>query len=224
MIHAVLFDLDGTLLDTAPDLVGALNHVRETEGLPPVDWREFKHFASRGALGLIDGGLPPGSAEHNEERKALLLKHYMENLYDQTRPFEGIPDVLECLQARAIPWGIVTNKPEYLTLPLLVKAGLSQSASCVVCGDTLAQSKPHPAPVLLACELLAASPGNCLMVGDDLRDLQAGQAAGTLTALAAYGYVGPDWRAPDPPPEWTIDAPAQLLELIGLCGPGQATH
>jgi len=222
VIRAVLFDLDGTLLNTAPDLVGALNHVREVEGLPAVEWEQFKHFASRGALGLIGGGLPPASAERNEERKALLLNHYAENLYKRTRPFEGISELLEALRARAIPWGVVTNKPEYLTVPLLLKAGLSQSASCVICGDTLTQSKPHPAPVLLACELLGVATGKCLMVGDDHRDLQAGHAAGTLTALAAYGYLGPDWREPEPPPDWRIDTPAQLLDVIVQIGAGDA--
>ncbi|NNL95197.1 MAG: HAD-IA family hydrolase [Xanthomonadales bacterium] len=214
MIRAVLFDLDGTLLNTAPDLVGALNFVREHEGLPAVDWREFKHFASRGALGLIDGGLPGARTEQNNQRKAMLLEHYAQNIYKNTRPFDGIMDLIEALRVRAIPWGVVTNKPEYLTLPLLLKAGLSQLASCVICGDTLSHSKPHPAPVRLGCELLGVSSECCLMVGDDLRDLQAGKAAGTLTALAAYGYLEPGWKSPDPPPDWHVDSPSQLLDLI----------
>lgn len=214
MINGVLFDLDGTLLDTAPDLVGALNFVRETEALPPLDWRDYKHFASRGALGLIEGGMPKGDAQQTEQRKALLLGHYAKNIYRETKPFDGIEALLDALMSRAVPWGIVTNKPEYLTIPLLDQAGISRSASCVVCGDTLKFSKPHPAPVTLACSLLGVSPEHTLMIGDDKRDLEAGRAAGTRTALALYGYIEPGVKAPNPAPDWSVAQPLEILNLV----------
>ena len=149
MIRAVLFDLDGTLLDTAPDMVGALNHVRVQEGMPPVPIEDYRHFVSRGALGLISAGMPESSKEKFNERKSLFLEYYQQNLYSNSRPFEGIQELLDQLRLRGVPWGVITNKAEYLALPLLKAAGLLSLAGCAICGDTLQQSKPHPAPVML---------------------------------------------------------------------------
>jgi phosphoglycolate phosphatase len=189
MINGVLFDLDGTLLDSAEDLVAALNHVRQGEGLEPVEHPAFRRYASRGALGLIEAGMPPSAPTVQNRRKKAFLDYYAMNSVQETRLFEGFDRVLDQLEQRGIPWGVVTNKIERLTLPILGATGLLSRAACVVCGDTLTRSKPHPAPVLLACELLGLAPENVLMVGDDLRDIQAGQAAGTRTAFAAYGYI-----------------------------------
>jgi phosphoglycolate phosphatase len=214
MIRAVLFDLDGTLLDTAPDLVGALNFLRDREGLPPVEIDAYRHFVSRGALGLISAGMPESSESVFESRKSAFLEHYENNIYQNSRPFEGVEPLLIELDKRAIPWGVVTNKMEYLTLPLLKIAGLLHRASCVVCGDTLQQSKPHAAPVLLACEITGVEPTQTLMVGDDIRDLQAGNAAGTYTALAKYGYLEPGILNQDLSASVLIDKPGDVLDIL----------
>lgn len=217
-IRAVLFDLDGTLLDTAPDLVASLNHVRESEGLPGVAVEAYRKFASQGAVGLIRAGLAAGAAELEEARQVRFLEHYARNICVGTRPFDGVERLLERLETAAIPWVIVTNKPEYLTLPLLDRLGWSRRPAGVVCGDTISQRKPHPAPLLLACQMGGVDPGHAVMVGDDARDLEAADAAGIPAVLAAYGYgagavleagirVGP-----------VVQEPAELLELLLLAG------
>jgi phosphoglycolate phosphatase len=215
MISAVLFDLDGTLLDTAPDLVGALNHVRSTEGLPAVPVEEYRHCVSRGALGLITAGMPESDEEKYQLRKSLLLEYYEQNIYRATRPFDGIGELLDELDRRAVRWGVITNKMEYLAFPVLKAAGLLDRAACVVCGDTLQQSKPHPAPVALGCEILGVSREQVLMMGDDLRDLQSGQSAGTRTALATYGYLEPGIYDRDLSGSFLVREPADVLELLG---------
>lgn len=187
-IRAVLFDLDGTLLDTAPDLVGALNHLRDLEGLAPVAVGDYQQFVSRGALGLIREGMPAAKEGQEAAWKAEFLAHYADHLFEGTRLYEGVEDLLARLEQQAIPWGLVTNKPEYLTVPIIKALGWQQRAAFVVCGDTLAVNKPDPAPVLLACELAGVEPVEAIMIGDDPRDLDAGEAAGTVVALAAYGY------------------------------------
>lgn len=214
MIRAVLFDLDGTLLDTAPDLVASLNHVRRARDLEPVRTQDYRHHVSRGAAGLLTAGLPGISEEEFQEHKSAFLEHYRHNLYVQSRPFEGVPELLRALDVRGVPWGVVTNKPEALTQPLLGQAGLLNRAACVVCGDTLAYSKPHPAPVLLACEILRLLAEDVLMVGDDARDLEAGTAAGTQTAFAAYGYVTPDHEGLVLDGSYQIAKPLDILDLI----------
>jgi phosphoglycolate phosphatase len=187
-IRAMLFDLDGTLLDSAPDLVGSLNHVRESENLPPLDVSDFRRFASHGAVGLLKAGMPETDEATFENWRLKFLAHYSENSYRFSSLFDGVMELLEVLGASSIPWGIVTNKIRSLTLPIIKQAGLDQLASCVVCGDTLDRSKPDPAPVRLACELIRVNPSHALFVGDDIRDLQAGNSAGTHTAVVHYGY------------------------------------
>ncbi len=216
MIKAVLFDLDGTLLDTAPDLIGSLNYLRTAEGLPVVEVAGYRHFVSRGALGLISAGMPESSEEIYERRKSDFLSHYEQNIYKKTRPFEGVGNLLNELDRRAVPWGVITNKMEYLTLPLLKAANLLHRSACVICGDTLQQSKPHPAPILLGCEILGANCTETLMVGDDLRDLQAGHAAGTRTALATYGYLDPELKQRDLADSFLVDQPGDVLKILEL--------
>ncbi len=191
-IRAVLFDLDGTLLDTAPDLVGALNHLRGLEGLAPVAVSDYQRFVSRGALGLIREGLPAAGPEQEAAWRAEFLSYYAAHLYEGTRLFDGVEYLLEQIEASVVPWGLVTNKPEFLTRPIIEKLGWQHRAAFVVCGDTLPVSKPDPAPVLLACELAGVAPREAIMVGDDPRDLDAGEAAGAVAALAAYGYGAGD--------------------------------
>lgn len=218
MINAVLFDLDGTLLDTAPDLVAALNHVRHTEGLDGLSEEAFRHHVSRGAGGMISAGMPASDSSLFELHKQRFLAHYRDNLYVKTRPFDGVSELLAALDARAIPWGVVTNKTENLTHPLLRAAGWFSRAACVVCGDTVEQCKPHPAPVLLGCEILKIEPAKTLLVGDDLRDLEAGRAAGTQIALAAYGYLAPDIDDRAYAGSHRINHPKDVLDLVRPAG------
>jgi phosphoglycolate phosphatase len=191
-IRAVLFDLDGTLLDSAPDLVAALNHVRESETLSPLGLAEMASYVSYGAAGLLNAGMPATDKTTFESWRNRFLDHYAENLYRESSLYEGVPELIDFLNISAIPWGIVTNKIEALTLPILVAARLKDTISCVVCGDTLRRSKPDPAPVNLACSILNVPPENTLFAGDDSRDLAAGKAAGTQTAAIHYGYGSRD--------------------------------
>lgn len=214
MIRAVLFDLDGTLLDTAPDLVASLNHVRRARSLEPVRTEDYRHHVSRGAAGLLTAGLPSINEAEFQAHLAEFLEHYRQNLYVQSRPFDGVPELLEALDVRGVRWGVVTNKSEALTQPLLGQAGLLNRAACVVCGDTLAYSKPHPAPVRLACEILRLQVEEVLMVGDDARDLEAGTAAGTKTAFAAYGYVTPEQEGLVLDGSYQIARPLDILDMI----------
>ena len=214
MIRAVLFDLDGTLLDTAPDLVGALNHVREAEGLPAVDVAEFSRYASRGARGLLEAGYPEVDGHEIEQRIPAFLDHYAKHSWVDTKPFDGVENLLSALEARGIPWGIVTNKVERLTLPIVAQAGWKARAAVVVCGDSAARSKPHPDPLLLACAALGLPPTEVLYFGDDERDLQAGIAAGCPVALAEYGYGAGDVSDALRRAGASLAAPGEVLALI----------
>jgi len=187
-IRALLFDLDGTLLDSAPDLVGALNWVRAEEGLPALAVDHMAPHVSRGAVGLLQAGMPETDQGQFEIWKSMLLARYAENSFRHSTLYRGIPEVIEFLGKSDIPWGIVTNKLDVLTRPILRAAGLEDSVSCVVCGDTLDRRKPDPAPVELACELLNIPVEATLFAGDDARDILAGRAAGTMTAAVTYGY------------------------------------
>lgn len=188
--RAVLFDLDGTLADTAPDLAAAVNNLRTAQGLAPTPYALLRPFASAGARGLIGAAfqLQPLDAGYEELRVAF-LDYYEANLAKESRLFDGIVDLLAELNGAAISWGIVTNKAARFTAPLVVQIGL-QTAGCVISGDTTPYPKPHPAPLLEAARRLAVEPADCWYVGDDLRDIQAGQAAGMPTIAAAWGYCG----------------------------------
>jgi phosphoglycolate phosphatase len=188
VIKAVLFDLDGTLLDSAPDLVATLNYLRAGLGLAAIPVADLRHFVSRGAVGLIKAGMPPCDDETLALWKEAFIEHYKDNSFVHSRPFDGVESVLSELVSRDIPWGIVTNKLEFLSYPILEKAGWLSSIAAVICGDTVPYSKPHPEPVLAACRKMGVEPANTLMVGDDLRDVEAGQRAGSRTAFALYGY------------------------------------
>lgn len=214
VIRAVLFDLDGTLLDSAPDLVGSLNWVRRSEKLPPLAVSEMQRFASKGAVGLLKAGMPAADDATLETWRQRFLEHYSQNSFRDSRLYDGIPELLAFLGTREIPWGIVTNKPEALTLPIVEAARLSETISCVVCGDTLNESKPHPAPVNLACGMVDVAPGETLFVGDDVRDIQAGRAAGTQTAAAYYGYGAYELDDDFVADSFRIHSPLELVELV----------
>ena len=213
-IRAVLFDLDGTLLDTAPDLVRVLNQVRVEQGRDPLPYATARTQVSHGSSGLIRLGFPDVQADLQERLRQRLLELYSERLAVGTQLFDGCREVLDVLRARGMAWGIVTNKPGFLTGPLLEQLGLAAEAGCVVSGDTLPQRKPHPAPLLLAAEQLSQAPQDCLYVGDAERDVQASRAAGMPVLVARYGYLGPDddpylWN-----PDGMIDQPTQVIDWL----------
>ena len=198
-VDAVLFDLDGTLADTAGDLAGALNRVRADRGQPPLPVESLRAHASAGARGLLGAGmsLTPDDPGYAAARDAFLA-HYSACLADTTRLFEGVATMLEDLEARGLAWGIVTNKAERYTGPVVVSLGLAHRAGTIVCGDTTPHAKPHPAPLLHAASALRLPPSRCAYVGDDRRDIDAGNAAGMPTLVASWGYLGNG----DPPSAW----------------------
>jgi 2-phosphoglycolate phosphatase len=215
LCQAVLFDLDGTLADTAPDLAAAVNKMRHERGLDMVPLENLRPLASAGARGLIGGAFRIGP-EHPEfaSMREEFLANYEADLCIETTLFQGIDAVLDELDARGVRWGIVTNKVARLTDPLVALLGLDLRAGCVVSGDTTPHSKPHPAPLLHAARMLDLSPERIVYVGDDLRDVQAGFAAGMVTVAAAYGYCGNDI----PPTRWhaqhVVQSPAELQKLL----------
>ena len=216
-IDAVLFDLDGTLADTAPDLGAALNRVRADRGLAPVPLARLRPYASHGARGLIGAGLSiaPGEPDYATLRDAFLA-HYEAALCVATALFADVDAVLATLDARALPWGIVTNKATRFTAPLLEALSLAARAGAVVCGDTTPFAKPHPAPLAYAAERLGVAPSRCVYIGDARRDVEAGRAAGMPTLVARWGYIEPE----ESPELWladgVLDAPAALLEWLPL--------
>jgi N-acetyl-D-muramate 6-phosphate phosphatase len=219
---AVLLDLDGTLLDTAPDMVGALNRLRGEHGLDPLAFGAVREHVSHGAVRLVGIGFPGIEGEAFERLRLRFLELYAQNLADGTCLFPGIEPVLEHLEAQGLPWGVVTNKPAWLTDPLLAQLGLAGRACCVVSGDTVAERKPHPLPLLHAAAVSGVEPGHCVYVGDAERDIVAGRAAGMQTIVAAYGYLG----AGDDPLRWNphgiIERPGDLLEWLDLRHPDTA--
>jgi N-acetyl-D-muramate 6-phosphate phosphatase len=212
--RAVLFDLDGTLADTAPDLAAALNRLRADQGLEPMALARLRPFASAGARGLVHAGfgVTPGDEDYDALRTAF-LEAYRENTCVATTLFPGIAELLAELGRRSLRWGIVTNKATRFTDRVLT--GLRLAPDCVVCGDTTAHLKPHPDPMLLAARQLALAPGACTYLGDDLRDIQAGKAAGMRTVAVEWGYHHPDNEGPE---RWQADAviarPADLIALL----------
>jgi len=211
--RAILFDLDGTLADTAPDLAAAANFLRAERGLAPAPYDTLRPVASAGARGLIGAALDihPGHEQY-EDLRGRFLDRYAANMTVHSTLFADVPELLSQLQARGLAWGIVTNKATRFTEPLVPAIGLGHTG-CIVCGDTTAHAKPHPAPLLEAASRLQLAPEDCWYVGDDLRDIQAGRAAGMPTVAAAWGYCGHT-----EPAAWNADAllhaPLELLKLL----------
>jgi len=216
-IEAVLFDLDGTFADTAPDLAHALNETLRHYGRSPLPFETIRPVVSHGGLALIKlgFGLKPDDPDFAAHRQ-YLLDTYQDNLCRETRLFDGMEDVLEGLEAAGLPWGIVTNKPAWLTDPLMDALGLAERAGTVISGDTCAHNKPHPEPIECACRQIQAAPQRTLYVGDADRDMAAGRAAGNITVAALFGYIQPE----DDPRQWLadhyIEQPRELLALLGL--------
>jgi len=214
-IKAVLFDLDGTLADTAPDLARALNRLRAANDLAPMSPEATRPHTSSGARGLlrIGFGLQPGD-ERYETLKQQFLDYYAAEICIDTRLFDGMAELLAQLERDRLRWGVVTNKAERFTLPLLQALRLAGRAACVVGGDTTARLKPHPEPLLHAAAVLQLPPSACLYVGDDLRDVQAARAAGMPVLAAKYGYLGDggaieSWQA-----DAIIDHPREVLDYL----------
>lgn len=212
--RGVLFDLDGTLADTAPDLIAALDHVRGVLNLPPADSGELRAMASRGAVSILDAGLPELAAENRSAHRERFLDFYRANCWTHSRPFDGIETLLGALDEHSLPWAVVTNKLESLARPVLEQAGWLDRVACLVAGDSGERPKPAPDPVLLACRKLGLEPREILFVGDDRRDIIAGQAAGAATAVALWGYIAEfedprEWNA-----DWMIERPGDLHSAL----------
>jgi phosphoglycolate phosphatase len=215
-IQTILFDLDGTLLDTAPDLAQALNATLQANGRAALSFEQIRPAVSHGGSALIRLGfqLEPQHPQF-EPLRTQLLDYYQAHIADETRLFPGMEDVLEHIEARGLSWGVVTNKPGWLTEPLLATLDLQRRAASVVCGDTLNERKPHPAPLLHACKLIGTAPGQCLYVGDAERDIKAGHSAGMTTLVALFGYLMDSDRPEDWGANALIQQPADILAWLG---------
>ena len=216
---AVLFDLDGTLIDSAPDLAGACNDMRVARGLAPLPFERLRAMVGSGARGMVGTGfsVAPGDEGYVELRDEF-LRRYELRMTSETRVFAAVVPLLAHLAGEAIPWGVVTNKAARFAEPLIAWLGLADVAAAIVCGDTTPHSKPHPAPLLEAARRIGVAPERCVYVGDDRRDVDAGRAAGMATVVAAWGYLG----AGDPPEAWGADAivagPEELHALFSGVG------
>ncbi|NOZ10079.1 MAG: phosphoglycolate phosphatase [Gammaproteobacteria bacterium] len=210
-IQAVLFDLDGTLADTAQDLASSLNILLKEQGRAPIGFERIRPHASHGSQALISLGFGINKDDDEfESLKARFLQLYQDNLCRKTQLFPGITETLEGIHARGMPWGIVTNKPAFLTDPLVKLLGLDRDAACIISGDTTNNRKPHPEPMLHACEQVAIPPEKCLYVGDAERDIHAGKHAGMKTLVALYGYIDDN----DKPEHWGADGKIKSADTI----------
>ncbi|HEX7965004.1 MAG TPA: phosphoglycolate phosphatase [Gammaproteobacteria bacterium] len=214
-LNLVLFDLDGTLMDTAPDMGAALNELRAEHNLPPLTADRIRPWVSHGAMGLLKlgFGIQPQDARFSEMRTRYLAL-YEARLTRETHLFHGMPEVLDALECQGRTWGIVTNKPGWLTEPLLEACGVRQRAACVVSGDTLARRKPHPDPLLHAAGLCGLPAAQGVYVGDAERDVQSAHAAGMLAVVALYGYLGEEERPDVWKPDHSIKHPSELLDWL----------
>ena len=217
LLRAVLFDLDGTLIDSAPDLAGAANDMRLARGLPLLPYAHLRPMVGSGARGMIGRAFEVGPQD--DAFSALrdeFLQRYEARMTRDTRVFEHVLPLLDALDAQQVPWGIVTNKAARYSEPIVQALGLAQRSQVLVCGDTTPHSKPHPAPLLEAARRMGIDVGDCAYVGDDERDVQAGRAAGMATVAVSWGYLGlgnaiEAWGATH-----VIHSPNELLNLLGM--------
>jgi phosphoglycolate phosphatase len=215
--RAVLFDLDGTLIDSAPDLAGAGNDMREARGLAPHPLAHYRPMVGSGARGMVGRAFGVGPQDENFiELRDEFLRRYETRMTRDTQIFPDVRALLDQLDARAFPWGIVTNKATRFSDPLARALGLLPRAATLVCGDTTPHSKPHPAPLLEAARRMSVDAADCVYVGDDLRDVQAGRAAGMSTVAVQWGYLGEGdaieaWGA-----DHLVHTPGELLKLLGM--------
>lgn len=216
-VSAVLFDLDGTLIDSAPDLGAAADKMRTDRGLASIPVAEYRFMAGAGARGMLSVafGMTPEHEEF-ESLKEEFFRNYEVDLTRGTYAFDGVNEMISQLNTANLKWGVVTNKSQRFTLPLTTAMPLFKTAQTIVSGDTTPHAKPHPAPIIEAVRQLGLVPAQCVYVGDDERDIMAGRAAGMPTVAAAYGYLGvrsdiSDWNA-----DAVIKSPAALLQLLGM--------
>ena len=207
---AVLFDLDGTLIDTAPDMVGVLADLQRDEGDDPLDYDLARSYVSHGAAGLISLAFPNAPADEHERLRLDYLERYEAAVCVGSIVFPGLDALLDTLDSARVPWGIVTNKPMRMTDPLLDALGIAERAGCAVSGDTLPLRKPDPAPLFHACEIIGIAPAQSIYVGDAARDIEAGIAAGMLTVAATYGYITAD----DDPNDWNAHEMVRDVEEL----------
>jgi len=215
-LTAVLLDLDGTLLDTAPDLAYALNAVRISCELPPLDYAPIREQVSNGSAAVVRVGFPDANDAQFAALRSRFLQIYRSNLTRGTRLFAGFDTVLAELEKHHIPWGVITNKPGWLTEPLLEQLGLLSRAAVVLSGDSLPVQKPDPLPLLTAAQRLGFEPQRCLYLGDALRDAQAARSAQMVALGARFGYIRPEEDVSAWPVDGWIDDPRELLNWVGL--------
>jgi len=214
-IKTILFDLDGTLIDTAPDMANALNILLQEEGCNTLSYESIRPVVSNGSVALVELGFPELECGKTRERlKQRYLDIYEEKLCVDSVLFPGMETLLEHIENQNMNWGVVTNKPGWLTEPLMLQIGLIERASCIISGDTTNNRKPHPEPMYLACKEANSKPEHCIYIGDAQRDIQAGNNAGMKTVIANYGYIGhwentKDWGA-----DYEIDTPEDVLKYL----------
>jgi phosphoglycolate phosphatase len=219
-LNAVLFDLDGTFADTAPDMAAALNRLLARYDRPPVPLEQARRHVSSGSRGMlaVGFGLMPGDPDY-EPLRTEYLDLYAADIHCDTCLFPGISDLVEALNDRGICWGIVTNKPAWLTDPLLAAMALPIQPACVVSGDTAPRAKPHPDPLFHACGMIDRAPQACWYVGDDHRDILAGRAAGMRTLAALYGYLGVELHPRDWGADGLLEHPLDVLPFLDIDAP-----
>lgn len=214
-LKALLLDLDGTLVDTAPDMVGALDRLLQKHNKPKSDYSKAKKLVSKGAAALVKLGFDiDDNYPDLENLKQQFLAEYEQHICEQSILFDGMQQALEFCQSNNIVWGIVTNKPYYLAEPLIKQLELSENCSILLGGDSLPEKKPHPMPLLHCCMELSLAASECLYVGDDERDVLAGKAAGMDTAAAAWGYISEQENIEDWNADYLVNSPQGLLNLI----------
>jgi 2-phosphoglycolate phosphatase len=217
--RAVLFDLDGTLLDTAPDMAGALNQLRSEENLDPLPFEEVRRLVSHGATALVRLAFPEADEKLFTVLRARFLEIYRGRLSLETQVFEGIVEALGRLESDGIAWGIVTNKAGWLTEPLLEQFALRRRARVIVCGDTLAERKPHPAPLLYAAEKLGVAPAQCIYIGDAEGDVLAARGAGMRVFVALFGYIPTNENPHEWPASGWLESPQAMAKLLESLSP-----
>jgi phosphoglycolate phosphatase len=212
--RALLLDLDGTLLDTAPDMAAALNQLLVEMNRKPLPYEDIRKTVSHGSLRMLQFAFGPENVVEGGDLQKRFLNIYRQALAVKTKLFDGFDQVLKHVGERGVAWGVVTNKPGWLTNPLMTELGLDTQAACIVSGDTVAHRKPHPMPMFHAAQLMSIHPGECLYVGDAERDIQAGNAAGMTTLVAMWGYLSET----DKPHEWQghgiVKTPHELIEWL----------
>lgn len=216
-IKTVLFDLDGTLADTAPDLADALNHALHINDKPSLEFEKIRPVVSHGGIALVKLGF--NIEQHHPEFETFrqqLLDYYLKNIANKTKLFSGMDELITQIEQNNMNWGVVTNKPSWLTDPLMQALELDSRAACIVSGDTLNERKPHPAPLLHACNMAGSEARECVYVGDARRDIEAGNKAGMQTIVALFGYINHDDKPEDWGADYMAESPAEIASLLKM--------